>query len=99
MTHELGPLPKAAFYTTISDVNWATNAGRAGSFWRAQESPEELSIFTADQMRSYAAAEVARAVAAERERCAKVVERKVLEACPHLKQSEFAALIRSGVGC
>ncbi len=38
-----------------------------------------------------------RAVAKEqRNRCGQIVEREVLKACPHLKESELAALVRTG---
>lgn len=56
----LPPLPEPLVYTHLLEVNWALkNVGRAGSFYATQESPNDLKLFTADQMRDYARAALA----------------------------------------
>lgn len=61
MSYTPGPLPEPT----------QTMGKAGGTFVPLLTGP----LFTASQMQTYAAAEVARAVAAERERCAKVCER------------------------
>ena len=71
MSYTPGPLPEPGGAIDL-DCGPAPGGGR-----------EVLAVdgFTAHQMREYAAAEVARAVAAERERCAKVCEPKGKRPC------------------
>ncbi|MGD9674528.1 MAG: hypothetical protein AB7U98_13730 [Candidatus Nitrosocosmicus sp.] len=59
-TEALPPLPEPTVYTHALEVNWALkNVGRAGSFYATPENPNDLKLFTADQMRDYARAALA----------------------------------------
>jgi hypothetical protein len=69
LTDGLGPLPEPAA-EAVMDLC----ADHQGPVEACQYLPAYSMLYTADQMRDYAAAEMARAVAAERERCAKVAE-------------------------
>ena len=60
MTHELGPLPRAAYLHSDPPAHYKDE-------WVVTP------MYTSDQLRAYALAEVQKAVKAERERCAQIV--------------------------
>ena len=60
MTHELGPLPRAAYLHSDPPAHYKDE-------WVVTP------MYTSDQLRAYALAEVQKAVLAERERCAQIV--------------------------
>jgi hypothetical protein len=69
LTDGLGPLPEPAA-EAVMDLC----ADHQGPVEACQYLPADSMLYTADQMRDYAAEEMARAVAAERERCAKLAD-------------------------
>lgn len=60
MTHELGPLPRAAYLHSDPPAHYKDE-------WVVTP------MYTSDQLRAYALAEVQKAAKAERERCAQIV--------------------------
>lgn len=71
--HELGPLPESFDYCYEWDGPYGSRKFSCAPH-NGRGPDRSVPIYTADQLRSYALAEVARAVAAEREACAKVCE-------------------------
>ena len=83
LSEGLGPLPYVADAASV--LMWAQEKPRRPANTAFTAGPERQAAYWIEW-----------AEAAERERCASIVEREVLIACPHLRESEFAALIRRG---
>ena len=90
MSYTPGPLPKPyahhAFWPEWDQ--WHDSADPLPSEWDDEPPTDVVLVFTASQMQTHTAAEVARAVAAERDRLAEVVRDMYREAKAELQDED-----------